>query len=288
MNVNMDKKIRRKMITLYITIVLTIIIMISSVFAWISLSDTARTIDLSIVKINSSIKLFQANDINYNGVPDRLVTPITEGTDYTYYDEAYDFTYLATDYAKSISTANVVFQIQMDNMMPSKVYTYKLAINNMSDVPNHLSFYFLDKLIEDQDIKDLLSTISIEYGTIEELVETIDGEESRRVELTHTGKTYFFEKMTPTGVQRNNLFYDNTQSGGTDTRNIVGAFDALGVDKSYLLDYWVKFTMEPYDVLKEQYGDNFTITREHYNELQGLSLQLPRFNVLFEVDVVIE
>ena len=84
--------IKSKTYTIIITLMLFFAV-IGSSYAWFYIGDDISGITYSIAKIDSSVRLYKANDTNFNGVPDKLAA--TESA--VYYMEQFSFTALGDE-----------------------------------------------------------------------------------------------------------------------------------------------------------------------------------------------
>ena len=73
-----------------------------------------------------------------------------------YYNETYSFKYLDQRYALSRdSESNLLNKIEILDLVPSKIFTYKFEITNLSRVENNVSFGFEnDTTIDKTKLKD--------------------------------------------------------------------------------------------------------------------------------------
>ena len=110
----------------------------SAAYAWFALGDAARGMEYSIAKIDSSVILYHAIDDNRNGVPNLLA----EGVQHSYYLEQYAFEQVGVEtYALSEdSAANMLTSIDLENLLPTRRYTFKYALTNRSSAQNLISF----------------------------------------------------------------------------------------------------------------------------------------------------
>lgn len=156
-----------------VALIATLITFISLVVAWYLSIDVTKDMNFNILQIDSQVTLYQAEDINYNGVPD-LLTSNTASVDtyynqnanegagafveykYPYYTENYYFNYVSEKYALSEdSSANLFETVTLNNVVPSKVYTFKFEITNYVGLQNNLVFAFdQDSTIDTTKLKD--------------------------------------------------------------------------------------------------------------------------------------
>lgn len=158
-------------------------LLIIVVYAWYVNMYTSSDMKFEILQIQSLVSLYKANDSNYNGIPDKLATEnigkyinnsIDDGHGHgsyltyaaKYYDETFEFEYLDQRYALSKdSSSNLLNTIVIDDCVPSKVYTYKFEITNLSQMENNIEFAFIE---EENVIIDetKLSEFEVRMGTV--------------------------------------------------------------------------------------------------------------------------
>lgn len=116
-----------------------------TIYAWYTYVSTVDQMKFNILQIDSLVTLYEANDNNYNGVPNLLETKNKNNywkytdaesgnfVEYVnrYYDEGFSFNYLDQKYALSQdSEANLLNTITINNIAPSKIYCYKFELTN--------------------------------------------------------------------------------------------------------------------------------------------------------------
>ena len=124
-------------------------------YAWYINVDRVTDMKFNILQIDSLVTLYEANDDNFNGVPN-LVDSGNENKYYKpeanaqvdyekrYYDENYSFDYVDQRYALSQdSKANLLNSITISNVAPSKIYGYKFEVINYVGLDNKLQFEFI-------------------------------------------------------------------------------------------------------------------------------------------------
>lgn len=125
------------------------------VYAWYVSVDRMTDMKFNILQIDSLVTLYEANDDNYNGVPN-LVSTGNENKYYRpeadaqvqyenrYYTEKYSFDYIDQRYALSQdSQANLLNSITISDAAPSKIYGYKFEVVNYVGLENNLQFEFI-------------------------------------------------------------------------------------------------------------------------------------------------
>ena len=135
-------------------------VIISAIFityAWYINVDRVTDMRFNILQIDSLVTLYEANDDNFNGVPNLVETgnenkyykpEANAQVDYEkrYYDENYSFDYVDQRYALSQdSQANLLNSITISNVAPSKIYGYKFEVINYVGLDNTLQFEFISE-----------------------------------------------------------------------------------------------------------------------------------------------
>lgn len=263
--------IKNKIYVLITALVLIFTIAVSS-YAWLYNGDAISDITYSIAKIDSSVRLYKANDSNFNGVPDKLAA--TESA--VYYMEQFSFAALGGEvFALSEeSMANQLVAVQLENVFPSQVHTLKYSLINRSTAENVITFKLGQDTLDDDSIA-MLSTFSARLGTVS------------AADTTSVGTVSFGDKIYFADYVSGNIIAD--VSNGTPDDVIIPAaggtvtIDAMvGQDTpSNHLDFWLQLEMEPYEVLAAR--DSFTMTESEYNALQGKTADFPNLYIYFEI-----
>ena len=240
--------IKNKTYTIIIALLLVFAV-IGSSYAWFYNGDDISGITYSIAKIDSSVRIYKANDANFNGIPDKLAA--TESA--VYYMEQFSFTALGGEvFALSEeSTVNQLVAVQLENLFPSQVHTLKYSLINRSTAENVITFKLGQDTL-DADSIAMLSTFSARLGTVSAPDTTSVGT------VTFGDKIYFADYVTGNTVA--------DTSTGTPSDVVIPApggtvtIDAMvGQDNpSNHLDFWLQLEMEPYEVLAAR--QSFTMT----------------------------
>ncbi len=143
-----------KLILSIVALVFTVAVSIPIIYSWYISTVRVADISFDILQIDSLVVLYEADDSNYNGVPD-LSTTANSGKYYNpdaqtyvpygmpYYTEKYAFDYVDQKYALSFdSEANLLKTLTITDAMPSKIYGYKFEITNYVGFENTLEFEF--------------------------------------------------------------------------------------------------------------------------------------------------
>lgn len=255
-----------------IVALLLVFAVIGSSYAWFYSGDSILGITYSIAKIDSSVRLYKANDTNFNGIPDKLAA--TESA--VYYMEQFSFSALGGEvFALSEQSAlNQLVAVQLENVLPSQVHTLKYSLVNRSTAENVITFKLGQDTL-DADSIAMLSTFSARLGTVSAPDTTSVGT------VTFGDKIYFADYVTGNSIADTSSGTPGDvvvpSAGGTVT------IDAMtGQDKpSNHLDFWLQLEMEPYEVLAAR--NSFTMTEVEYNALQGKTANLPNLYIYFEI-----
>lgn len=165
--------------TLSLILVLSVFVF-NVAYAWFAAYKEAGDLGFKVLQIDSVVNLYQGNDTNGNGVLDLLDNDSTyksmkdeNDPNYNtyisyseyYYIEKYDFSFKDSKYALSKdSSANLLNNIMLNDMTPSKVYTIKFEAINYSEYENNMYFEFSDT--PNEITLDLLKQIKIRFGYV--------------------------------------------------------------------------------------------------------------------------
>lgn len=143
-----------KIVLEFSALAITLTTLISLVTAWYISQDRVKDMSFDILQIDSMVTLYEANDINFNGVPDKqslanvdkYYNPEAEAYvayQQKYHSEDYSFKYVDQRYALSYdSSANLLKTVTLKDVCPSKVYTFKFEVTNYVGLDNTLTFGF--------------------------------------------------------------------------------------------------------------------------------------------------
>ena len=146
-----------KIIICVVALATVILSAIFITYAWYINVDRVTDMKFNILQIDSLVTLYEANDDNFNGVPNLVETgnenkyykpEANAQVDYEkrYYDENYSFDYVDQRYALSQdSKANLLNSITISNVAPSKIYGYKFEVINYVRLDNTLQFEFISE-----------------------------------------------------------------------------------------------------------------------------------------------
>lgn len=246
--------------TLILLLLALAITLSGAAYAWLALGDTAKGMEYSIAKIDSSVIMYHAIDDNGNGVPNLL----EESVPFSYYLEQYAFEQVGIEtYALSEDlTANMLTALDLENVLPTQRYTFKYALTNRSAVRNLISFRLQG--VEYADTA-LLSTLSFRLGAVES-----SGSDT-------VGLPRFGEKIYLLDYIEGNAFLDCALCA--EEFYLDGMTGAQDDDNH--LDFWLQIEMESYDALAQRGG--FSLTHDQYNALQGTTVSLPALYIYFEI-----
>ncbi len=160
-------------------IFLSTALLVSLIYSWYIDSGIIKDTSFNILQIDSLITVYEAEDVNFNGVPDKIVeankyykSSEDESGSYIeyknkYYDEKYSFKFYDQKYALSQdSEANTLLPISIKDAAPSKIYTYKYEITNYLDNLNKLELFTLESSNSDDELKNFsIRVVSISRNT---------------------------------------------------------------------------------------------------------------------------
>lgn len=202
-------------------------------YAWYVSVDRMTDMRFNILQIDSLVTLYEANDDNYNGVPN-LVDSGNQNKYYRpeanaqvayekmYYTENYSFDYIDQRYALSQdSQANLLNQITITDAAPSKIYGYKFEIINYVGLENDLEFEFITESSYQANttiLKDFEARLGIVDST---------------ANVTFSSWTAFSDGLSYTGFSLNPL---------QNTMTIPATTGTLNVGR---LDLWLQIRIKP-------------------------------------------
>ena len=268
---------------------IAILITTTSVFAWRTYTADVKNIGLQITRIDSRIYVYQALDVNHNGIPDLLTNYSAEqiaqmsagepAHKKNYYQENKAFNYLGSRFAVSYEPTDeekIPYSIQ--NVFPTMVSTLKMSVFNNSDGTNWVSFSFDSKNYTADELK-LLSTLSVKVGKV---VNNTGDITSSDISVEFSEKYYFNDGITSNfdGL----TVIDNAES--IEVKGYINRNTEINDD---VVDMWFQFEMETYDNLlmhaQEEGANSFGMSLSDYNSLQNKQINLPDLKVLLEVRV---
>ena len=158
---------KKNKILYLIAFIVSVLTLVSVTFGWFVFTRTVGDMEFSILQIESQVVLYHAKDNNFNGVPEvsdtlnRYYNQVTEkymSYGNPYYNEKYEFNYLDQRYSLvADSESNLLNQIVIDDVAPSKIYTYKFEIINYAACDNDVEFCFdankLSSTVEDFEVR---------------------------------------------------------------------------------------------------------------------------------------
>ena len=234
-------------------------------YSWLTIGDGIHGMTYTIAKIDSSVMVYRANDDNLNGVPNLLSAP----EDAVYYTERFSFTPINGEvYALAEdSELNMLTEIELDNILPTAVYTLKYSMINRSTIENRIKFSFSSATL-DADTAKLLSAISVRIGEVSS--ESVDS----YGELSFGEKIFLCDAIDGTSFEEIALKF-------SDEDSFIPGFSGIdSIDNRK--DLWLQFEMESYEALIAHNTD-FGLTEAEYEALQGKSATIPNLYIFFEI-----
>lgn len=158
-----------------LSLFLSTALLVSLIYSWYIDVGIVKDASFNILQIDSLVIVYEANDINYNGVPNKIEESnkyfnSNIGTDgsyveykNTYYIEKYSFNFFDQKYALSQeSEANTLNTINIVNAAPSRIFTYKYEITNYLPNDNDVEISILENSVSNID------NFSIRIGGVDE------------------------------------------------------------------------------------------------------------------------
>jgi len=161
-------------VPMFALLAISLVVLVKLSYSWLSNGYDIKEMSFQSYQIDSVVTVYQAQDSNYNGVPDLLsVNGYEDGTygytetdedgkstytrvkyDGDYYTEKYDFEHLSTTLVLSAdSEANLLEPVELKDLYPSRVYTFKYVLANYFPAENYIYLKFSDKTsIPDKEI----------------------------------------------------------------------------------------------------------------------------------------
>ena len=222
-----------KIIICVVALATVIISAIFITYAWYINVDRVTDMRFNILQIDSLVTLYEANDDNFNGVPNLVETgnenkyykpEANAQVDYEkrYYDENYSFDYVDQRYALSQdSQANLLNSITISNVAPSKIYGYKFEVINYVGLDNTLQFEFISETGYTAN-PTILKDFEARLGTVD-----------ANANVSFSNWTSFSDGTSYSGFELNPLANPMTIPATTGTLN-VGR-----------LDLWLQIRIKP-------------------------------------------
>lgn len=222
-----------KIIICVVALATVILSAIFITYAWYINVDRVTDMRFNILQIDSLVTLYEANDDNFNGVPNLVETgnenkyykpEANAQVDYEkrYYDENYSFDYVDQRYALSQdSQANLLNSITISDAAPSKIYGYKFEVINYVGLDNTLQFEFISETGYTAN-PTILKDFEARLGTVD-----------ANANVSFSNWTSFSDGTSYSGFELNPLANPMTIPATTGTLN-VGR-----------LDLWLQIRIKP-------------------------------------------
>jgi len=222
---------RQKNLIVFIIVTFASIALFAFTFyAWYTNTEKVSDMSFDILQIDSLVSMYQANDDNYNGIPnllnsedkDKYYNPqIVDGSPVgnvpysnQYHHENYSFNYVDQKYALSRdSVANLLNTVTLNNVAPSKVYGFKYEITNYIGSVNTLDLTF----DEDDDIDvTKLSNFETRVGSVDiDGVVTFTEWKNFVVSNSYSGIVFYQDGLT-VPASSHDIINDKTINGRLD------------------------------------------------------------------------
>lgn len=225
------KKYRIMLIVVAMTTVIALGIFIG--YAWYVSVDRMTDMQFNILQIDSLVTLYEANDDNYNGVPNKVSAgnqnkyyrPEADAQvayENRYYNENYSFDYIDQRYALSQdSSANLLNSIEITDAAPSKIYGYKFEVVNYVGIENELTFEFISETTYQADTT-ILDDFEVRLGIVDS-----------SAHVTFCPWTSFLTNSAYTGIELNPL---------SSTMTVPATTGTLSVGR---IDLWLQIRIKP-------------------------------------------
>ena len=240
---------KNKLIISAAALAVSSLFIVGFVFAWFRVGDNINELSFQIARINSEITLYKAEDCNFNGFPDLDIND-----DYIFNEIGYRYANTSEE-----ETTEDLLKMQINNMMPTQIYTYKIAVNNKSEANNVIRFVFAE---EESSNLEYLKILSVKIG------ETIDG-------ITVFGNKFYFA----------NNMNNNEFSEMTIMNNIEILGSAYATENDNQKEFLLQLEFETYQNLSEavENENNKFSSQESYENAQDKSITLPLLRVYLEI-----
>lgn len=270
-----------------IAFILSLVALLGGVtaYAWFAVSDRTGNMGFQIARINSEIYFYKASDSNFDGTPDLIgnetVTYPEEEAHPAYYSENMKFEFLSRAEAKAETEGQEFEKVAISgltvNVVPSKIFTFKISLVNKGDTANDVTVKFGGGAVSAEEAK-IRSVFAVRA------VSVLNGGSAGELPSLLPGQWHYFCD----GVSQSAGGYEFAETEpvlkevlkGLDEQNAEGNDKVLNVK-----DYWIQIQMIPYEELASRDGFGGIIAdKTEYQTLQGRDFSFD-FSILFEVDV---
>ncbi|HPG91832.1 MAG TPA: hypothetical protein PK675_00300 [Clostridia bacterium] len=257
-------------------------LLVGTVYAWITVGETTVSMVFNIAKINSTITLYKGVDSNQNGVldygwddgEDTETVPI-----HPLYQMVGD-----PQAALQEGSATINVSMELDDMLPSQIYTFKLHILNEGEADNFVRItfvgyntqYYTETLTgaDFDEFIDCLKILSLTVGIVNE-----DNT------ITYSGKNFFANSLSTFTVDPENT--DNRPCNYTAISEILIQNSLIATNRNEI-DLILRFQIESRDTINAMNiqlpgGTTLYLSEEDYQAYQGKVLKLPLMSVYMEI-----
>lgn len=257
-------------------------LLVGTVYAWITVGETTVPMVFHIAKINSTITLYKGVDSNQNGILDRG-WDAGEDTATVPIHELYEM--VGTPQAalqEGSATINVAMEIA--DMLPSQIYTFKLHIINQGEADNFVRITFVGyntasytETYTGADFDafmDSLKILSLTVGVVEE-----DNS------VTWSPKDFFASSLSTFTTDPENT--NNRPCSFTVISEILIEDGFIATNRNEI-DLILRFQIESRDSINAMNiqlpgGSTLYLSEEEYETFQGKVLKLPLMSVYMEI-----
>ena len=265
------KKMGKKLCAAVLALLICLMAVSLTAVAWFFINDRTP-MRFEILEIQSKVTLYDGNDQNLNGVPDRAGEDIVMH----YYTEPYRFEKIGEAHAVTEdASAEITIALEFSalNLLPGQIRTFKLALENTGDTDNEVQLLFDLGFLSEEE-KAFLGMWTVRACRVVKAGE--DG--SYRLEQ---GEKIWLMDRGETGV---------TAAVFSDMLPGMATAEMSGDPESIYLDFWLQLCMEPLVSvnrhIEEQNaaGASLTpLTADEYNAYAGQAADQLLFRVTFDV-----
>lgn len=128
-----------KLLTIILALVMCACLLTSSVLAWFVISDQINYVEMQLAKIDSLVTIYKGYDYNYNGI---LNYGWYSGEDTSTVPSHPLYEELGQSAAVGAESVNIGLLMQIEDMLPTQLHTFKLHVLNNSDARNTVRMAF--------------------------------------------------------------------------------------------------------------------------------------------------
>lgn len=241
-------------VLLFVT-ALALLLALATTFAWFSSRFITKDFTFTTAKLGSSVTVFLGTDFDHDGYLDLKKI---NGVDAETFDPV----------PSQLIDGNTVTIIELSDILPSEIYTFKFNVYNSGDVAGDVLAVFSYSDDTSNEAKLFLKTLAVTPVIIH-----ADNT------MTIGQKLYFADETVNTAqdpttdlsvdvVNQITLDKDRLPTGRTDRYSALsGTADYSTVESLTSQTFVFRLEMVPYDELTKKFGEDF-MTETQYNQLQ--------------------